>query len=174
MLDPWRYQRCKKMCARVSVSSGRNRRVKVWRWFGFEKIRTNEAVRALVFSPEMGSLVIMMSRDPSWGWDTQPDIHHTITFTICNRIYQGNYKILFTRWEKSLTLKCISWMFRSFWKAKLPIETFYLNTIEQLYLFVEQLEHLEVCLPKGPPQLKKSLKFQLLAEIFWTPSLHTY
>ena len=23
---------------------------------------------------------------------------------------------------------------------------------------------------KGPPQLKKSLKFQLLAEIFWTPS----
>ena len=24
-------------------------------------------------------------------------------------------------------------------------------------------------LDKGPPQLKKSLKFQLLAEIFWTP-----
>ena len=58
----------------VPVSSGRIRRVKVWRWFGYE------AVRALVFSPEMGSLVIMMSRDSSWGWDTQPDIHHTITY----------------------------------------------------------------------------------------------
>ena len=27
------------------------------------------------------------------------------------------------------------------------IEMFYLNTIEQLFLFVEQLDHLEVCLP---------------------------
>ena len=40
----------------VPVSSGRIRRVKVWRWFGYE------AVRALVFSPEMGSLVLRVKR----------------------------------------------------------------------------------------------------------------
>jgi len=30
---------------------------------------------------------------------------------------------------------------------KLEIELFYLNTIEHLFLFVEQLDQLEVCLP---------------------------
>ena len=30
---------------------------------------------------------------------------------------------------------------------KFDIEMFYLNTVEQLFLFVEQLDHLEVCLP---------------------------
>ena len=34
------------------------------------------------------------------------------------------------------------------------------------YLFLEIFENFS----KGPPQLKKSLKFQLLTEIFWTPS----
>ena len=29
----------------------------------------------------------------------------------------------------------------------LDIEMFYLNTIEQLFLLVEQFDHLEVCLP---------------------------
>ena len=32
-------------------------------------------------------------------------------------------------------------------KEKQFIEMFYLNTIEQLFLFVEQLDQLEVCLP---------------------------
>ena len=33
-----------------------------------------------------------------------------------------------------------------------------------------QIPKMPLSHPKGPPQLKKSLKFQLLAEIFWTPS----
>ena len=33
------------------------------------------------------------------------------------------------------------------WTARTGIEMFYLNTIERLYLFVEQLDQLEVCLP---------------------------
>ena len=30
---------------------------------------------------------------------------------------------------------------------KFKVEMFYLNTIEQLFLFVEQLDQLEVCIP---------------------------
>ena len=32
-------------------------------------------------------------------------------------------------------------------RSRIYIEMFYLNNIEQLFLFVEQLDHLEVCLP---------------------------
>ena len=34
-----------------------------------------------------------------------------------------------------------------FFKLSAKLEMFYLNTIEQLFLFVEQLDQLEVCLP---------------------------
>ena len=35
------------------------------------------------------------------------------------------------------------------WLEMLKIEMFYLNTIEQLFLFAEQLGQLEVCLPSS-------------------------
>ena len=47
----------------------------------------------------------------------------------------------------------------------IKIEMFYLNTIEQLFLFVEQLDQLEVCLPSswntntgGTPKFKVEFK----------------
>ena len=41
----------------------------------------------------------------------------------------------FTEWKNHITHHIILW-----------VEMFYLNTIEQLFLFVEQLDQLEVCL----------------------------
>ena len=48
--------------------------------------------------------------------------------------------MLFTR---KVATKSVSRTYVSYY----VIEMFYLNTIEQLFLFVEQLDQLEVCLP---------------------------
>ena len=39
------------------------------------------------------------------------------------------------------------------------MEMFYLNTIEQLFLFVEQLDQLEVCLPYSRLQTRIPIRY---------------
>ena len=80
-----------------------------------------------------------------YTWHVTPFACHTVAFIVA--ILTGN--LLWKREKYNIILSRVSdlllvqhQLFENF-----SIEMFYLNTIEQLFLFVEQLFLLEVCLP---------------------------
>ena len=70
-------------------------------------------------------------------------MHPSPTLSLCNRfksIVEKYLTLLITGYLEEINI-CMSLLFHFY------VEMFYLNTIEQLFLFVEQLDQLKVCLP---------------------------